>query len=178
MKFLLNTRLALAKTILLAVMLLSVMQTADSQIKAQGTEHGDWTVSCENTPASFKSCAMWQVASTADDAPPLLHVELSFRRPFSDASLLIILPLGISLTSAPTLHIDKKQVMDFQVDYCIADGCYIRSKLTPALLEQLLHMKNAILRLKTFDGHDIELPISGTGSRAAFNSTDDSGNDS
>ena len=178
MKFLLNTRLALAKTILLAVMLLSVMQTADSQIKAQGIEHGDWTVSCENTPASFKSCAMWQVASTADDAPPLLHVELSFRRPFSDASLLIILPLGISLTSAPTLHIDKKQVMDFQVDYCIADGCYIRTTLSPTELEHLLHMQNAVLQLQTFDGHDIKLPISGNGSRAAFNSTNDSGNES
>lgn len=153
-------------------LLLASGQTALSQQAETNEGHGDWMVTCADEPVAGRKCAIWQVAAAANHAPRLLHVEISFHRPFNGAELLIILPLGISLHEAPTLHIDGKWAMQAKIDYCLEDGCYARSKLSPRMLENFLHMNGAVLRLSSADGLPIELPISGIGSRAAFNSTE------
>lgn len=154
------------------IVLVATCHPAYSQDETIDGGYGDWTASCEDESPSGRKCAIWQVASTAVDGPRLLHVEISFNRPFSGAELLVIMPLGISLHTAPFLHIDQKWAADFKLDFCLADGCYARTKLSPQLLEQFLHMDDASLYLKSGAGDELILPLSGTGSRAAFNSTE------
>ena len=115
---------------------------------------------------------MSQIALTEVGGEQLLRVAISFDRPFSTAQLLVVLPLGISLHHVPIMRIDDEKDMPLKPDFCLVDGCYSRRVLTPVQLEALLHMSMATVNLVAGSGDEIKLPVSGRGSRAAFNSTE------
>lgn len=162
----------------LAAVITALMLTSNSaqaQDGVTGKAHGDWNAACDPAVEGMRKCAIWQVIAAEKDGPRLLHVEISYRRPVAAADgveLLLILPLGISLREDPALHIDDEFVKNLKVDYCVSDGCYVRSSMSAQLLERFLRMSGATLKVKSAAAESISLPISGSGSRAAFNSTE------
>lgn len=164
-----------SRLITVATLILCFATPLSAQEDGTGEAFGDWNAGCKDESDGSRMCAIWQVIATAADGPRLLHVEISFRRPYLEAEgaeLLLILPLGISLREDPALHIDDKRAAGFKVDYCVNDGCYVRTRISAELLERMLRMSAATLKIKSGDGEPVSLPLSGTGSRAAFNSTE------
>ncbi|NND81093.1 MAG: hypothetical protein HKN50_01560 [Gammaproteobacteria bacterium] len=154
--------------------LIALLSSHSFQTRAQETELpriGDWTINCQPEAPGVRQCWMSQAATIEATGEQLLEIGIGFQRPFNGAELLLILPLGISLHHDPQMFVDGVHVRNYKVDFCLDDGCYSRSKLNAVQLEHFLHMDSAELKLKSGAGKELVLPVSGTGSRAAFNST-------
>ena len=136
----------------------------------EGKTFGDWVVLCDDELEN-KRCSMSQIAALGSTGEQLMRIDIEFSTPFSNAEIRYILPLGISLDTYPALFLDGKKREQLQMNYCVADGCYSTKKLSPAMLESILHMTTGKLSFETGSGEPVSLPVSGKGSRAAFNST-------
>jgi invasion protein IalB len=155
-------------SLIICTLLLSVNAVAVGA--AEGETFGDWFVVCDPEHVN-KRCSMSQVAALDSTGERIMRIDIQFNPPFSKAEITYILPLGISLYKFPILHLDGKRQTHLQLNFCIADGCYSDSVLTPTMLESLLHMTTGKISFNNRSGEPVSLPVSGKGSRAAFNST-------
>lgn len=140
----------------------------DAQTKKGGQLFGDWVVHCETDETQQLSCKMSQMAIVEETSEPLLRINIRYQPQLDDTYIQFVLPLGISLHSAPTLSLDQQPAGTLPIDLCLPDGCYSTFQLTNAVLERFLSMKRGQITLLAGSGDAIKLPLSGDGSRAAY----------
>jgi invasion protein IalB len=141
-----------------------------------GQTFGDWIVRCNPEETPKITCVMTQMAVVEESSERLMRINIAYVTPdaTNDASptkstIQITLPLGILLVKSPQLFLDDTLLRDIPIGICLADGCYSTFQLTDELLEQLLKMAAGHIVLQSGNGEFIKLPISGKGSRAAYN---------
>lgn len=135
---------------------------------AEPKSFGDWVVECEPNAAL---CTMSQVAMMTDSRERLMQVDFVFSEQGNALStdMIVILPLGSALDIDPELYIENSLVGPLQARYCLIDGCYYFKTVDRALLERFLRMHSGYVKIHSRMGESLSVPISGKGSRAAFN---------
>ncbi len=142
-----------------------------------GTTFGDWLVQCIPVPVSEEGisqnldleCVLSQRIDFEGSNEPLLKIDLYLNPRISKPEAVFVLPLGIPLASAPVLSFDGANKLSLAVSHCHNDGCYFKAPLDSRLLEAFLSVQTAQVRLRGNDNETVEIPISGRGSRAAYN---------
>jgi len=139
----------------------------------------DWAINCTRAPelksdglnSAEPECVMSQNIEFEDTSDPLLQVDLYLNPADKKAQAVFILPLGIPLKTPPSLAFSNAPSRELKISHCHQDGCYFIEPLTPRLLETLLSMSSATLTLMSEPNkvnNMIRIPISGSGSRAAY----------
>ena len=139
----------------------------------------DWAINCtrdleltsDGLANTEPECVMSQNIEFEDTSDPLLQVDLYLNPTDKEAQAVFILPLGIPLKTPPSLTFSNAPSRKLKISHCHQDGCYFIEPLTPRLLETLLSMSSATLTLMSEPNNVnnmIRIPISGTGSRAAY----------
>lgn len=143
---------------------------ATAQTLQGGQLFGDWVVHCETQHVDGVNCKMSQTAVVESTSETLLRINIRYQPKTQSKQIQFVLPLGVSLRSTPKLSLDQRPAGDVKLDMCLADGCYSSFDLNADLLERFLSMHNGTLLLRAGNGEPVKLPISGNGSRLAFNS--------
>lgn len=162
------------RTFLLALLILFptgavYAQTDGDQTEGGGQAFGDWVVRCDTVEVEDVKCRMSQMAIVPDTQERLMSIRISYNPKSDTAEMRLALPLGISLKTKPRLIIDGQLKKEIDLDICVADGCYSTFVLTYNQLEAMLRMTSGKLELNAGNGKPVQLPISGTGSRKAYN---------
>lgn len=143
-----------------------------------GQTFGDWVVRCNSAEKPKVTCVMTQLAVVESSSERLMRINIAYQADFSagpneptdeQSTIQITLPLGISLSKAPQIYIGGLLRKDAPIGLCLADGCYSTFTLDARLLEELLRMDKGTVRVQSGNGEFYELPVSGTGSRSAYN---------
>jgi invasion protein IalB len=134
---------------------------------------GDWVIACSSlgdiSEPKGLTCNMSQRIEFEDTKQPLLQLELYLNPENTQAEAVFILPLGIPLASSPVLLFNNSTAINLPVSHCYRDGCYFKTALNKTLLESFLSMRSATVKLTGNDNETVNIPISGDGSRAAYN---------
>lgn len=178
------SRTKISKNIALTIIAWCLSSTAASQsIIGEGSTSTatfrDWVIDCtpsldpnsEDLNSDEPECVMSQIVEFEDNNDPLLQIDLYLNPADEKAQAVFILPLGIPLKTPPSLTFSNAPSRALKVSHCHQDGCYFVESLTPRLLETLLSMSSATLTLMSEPNNVnnmIRIPISGAGSRAAY----------
>lgn len=170
------------KSSLFSIIILAVINTAAAQSPTNApfniNSFEDWLLNCKsvndtvndtNSPLSVE-CSMSQNIQFEDNSEPLLRIDLLLNPKMTAPEAIFILPLGIPLTTAPVLSFNKSgDRRTLKISHCHNDGCYFKLPLSTELLENFLSMSSAKIKLNGDDNEAIKIPISGKGSRSAYN---------
>jgi len=143
--------------------------SSPAQSEVSETHHGSWTVRCETTaPEQAPSCIMFQNLVLKTGGQTVLQFAVGMTPDNGQATVLLSLPLGISLPPGVMIQIDDGKIAQFPVERCEPDGCRAGMKLRETTVNQLRDGSN--LEITFFDGerHPIRMPLSLTGFGAAF----------
>jgi len=169
----------ISKNIALSFITLCISNTAISQPitgerATTSASFKDWAINCTRNSKPLDAgteCVMSQYIEFEDSDEPLLKVNLHLNPKDQKAQAVFVLPLGIPLSTPPSLAFSNAPTRDLKISHCHQDGCYFVEALTPSLLETLLSMSSATLTLMSEPNNVnnmIRIPISGAGSRASY----------
>jgi len=144
-------------------------QDTDSSNTIPGTTFGDWIVACSAGEDDKIGCGMTQVALNEENNRRVLRLDIRHIPSKHETAIQFIFPLGVALSFSPQLYLDDKFIRRIPIDLCLSDGCYSTLTLSDDEVEPFLRMRSGNLQIQSGSGHMVSLPISGTGSRAAFN---------
>lgn len=150
---------------------------ASAQDEIPARTFGDWVVNCSEQENGKIGCGMSQVAVYENTAERLLRIDLRYIPSTQVATVQFIMPLGVSLEFPPQLFVEGAFSAEVPLNYCMPDGCYSTFVLRPQVLEKILAMEKGNIQLQAANGHMMSLPISGKGSREAFNAIASSATD-
>jgi invasion protein IalB len=146
---------------------------ANADIPRNNASFGDWVIACSSlgdiNEQKGLACNMSQRIEFEDTKQPLLQLNLYLNPDNAQAEAVFILPLGIPLASSPVLSFNNSSALSLPVSHCYSDGCYFKVPLSKTLLESFLKMRSATVKLIGNDNETVNIPISGNGSRAAYN---------
>jgi len=148
--------------------LFGISTASSAQLAEGGQLFDDWVVHCDTSARPDIECRMSQMAIVEETSEALLRINIRTGAPETLPYIQFVLPLGISLRTTPQLELDDKLVGSLPLDMCLADGCYSTFQLSEELLESFLSMYTGRLNLNAGNGEPVSLPISGSGSRAAY----------
>ena len=98
----------------------------------------DWTLQCQATPEGVNACQLFQEASLEGTERPILRALVGYRTPDSNQlTLVLILPLGISLSKGAFLQIDESQPVAVPFERCEPGGCLIFLAMNDNLVQTL-----------------------------------------
>ena len=132
------------------------------------TTHGAWTVRCEEPADGVRQCIMLQNLVLIGGGQPVLQFSIGLAPADATPTVLISLPLGISLPPGISIRIDAGKTATFPVERCEPVGCQAGMRLRPATVEQLRAGEQ--LEITFYDGErqPILVPLPLTGFSAAF----------
>ncbi|MCH2189606.1 MAG: invasion associated locus B family protein [Gammaproteobacteria bacterium] len=150
------------------ILSLTIISLFGDVSQAKDGEYGDWVLHCK---LSDELCILSQLAVVETDGERLmeLNIPLSKNGQFGSNKVEFVLPLGLSLQKPPKLYIANQFMSELSVNVCLADGCYYSMPLSQVLLERFLGMFSGYVKIWTHRGEEIDIPISGIGTRAAHN---------
>ena len=132
-----------------------VLTFSGSSASDEGIEtaqYGSWTVQCELPPeGALRSCFMFQQLVERNAGKPVLQLSIGLVPSSNSPSLLISLPLGISLVPGILLQIDDGPITKFPVERCEPQGCRAAAKIRPETIEQM--KRGDFLKVTFHDGH-------------------------
>jgi len=154
--------------------LLVLCNSAVAQTSSKGSYNdatfGDWLVNCTAFGIDKGlECIMSQRIEFEDNSEPLLKIDLYLNPKSNQPEAIFILPLGIPLAKRPILSFNHSKDFLLSVSHCHSDGCYFKTPLNKILLETFLSMRSGQVTLNGNNNETIKIPISGNGSRAAYN---------
>ena len=150
------------------ILILSVIACFSDLAQADESEYGDWVLHCSNND---ETCYISQIAVIEKTGETLMEFNIPLNKSGSveGSKLEVILPLGTSLRIAPKLHIANQFISELKVSVCLPDGCYYSLEMSQALFERFLGMFSGYVKIQGPNGSEVDVPISGTGTRSAFN---------
>lgn len=131
-------------------------------------EFGAWSLRCEQPGTNVKACIMFQNLVLKTGGQPVLQFAIGIAPGDANPTVLVSLPLGISLPPGITISIDQGKPATFPVERCEPDGCQAGMKLREQTIEQLRGGK--ALQITFYDGErqPIPMPLSLNGFGSAF----------
>ena len=128
-----------------------------------------WTLRCERPEKNaVRSCIMLQNLVLQAGGHTILQFSIGIPPNEKTPTVLISLPLGISLPPGISIRIDDGDTRNFPVERCEPDGCRAGLKLRAQTVEQL--RRGAQLEITFFDNQrqPITMPLSLTGFSSAY----------
>ncbi len=159
---------------LVALTMLAIVGISSANEPFSASTFDDWLVDCTPIedpvdPEHRLECSMSQLIEFEDNNEPLLKIDLYLNPENSAPEAVFILPLGIPLNNDPILSFNHSKSRPLKISHCHSDGCYFKISLSNALLETFLSMQSGQIKLNGNDNESITIPISGKGSRSAYN---------
>ncbi len=129
---------------------------------------GSWTLRCSIAADGKPDCMMFQNLVQKTGGQPVLQFGVGMAPPDGLPTVLVSLPLGISLPPGITIQIDSGTPATFHVERCEPDGCRAGMKLRDATVQQLSQGRQ--LHITFYDGgrKPLKVPLSLEGFGAAF----------
>ena len=138
--------------------------------------HGSWTVRCETAEAGTQSgCIMFQNVVLKTGGQPVLHFAIGYAPEDGTPTVIISLPLGISLPPGISIQIDEGKTANFPVERCEPEGCRAGMKLRDATIEQLTSGVRLTITFHDGERQPITVPLSLDGFGDGFQALSDSG---
>lgn len=145
---------------------LTLLPLLASSVWAQGTtgavrsQHGQWSIVCDQPAgAAGEQCALLQNV-VADDRPEIGLSVLALKTADGQAQILRILaPLGILLPNGLGLYVDGRDIGRAQFVRCFEDGCYAEVILDPSLLSTLSEGEEATFIVFQTPEQGIGIPV-------------------
>lgn len=158
-----------AKNFIKNIAIFSALITSLSVAAQDRQQYGDWMVECKKEE---NQCTISQVAVLEGSEETLMQLAMIFTRTENDenSQLLAVLPLGVPLDTSPVLILDDEVVAELPIRFCLTDGCYFSMDLGTDLLEKFIAAEDGVLKLNSPRSGELNIPVSGDGSKAAFNS--------
>ncbi len=129
---------SLAGTAFVLALSLGGARAADSEATASEATYGAWTLRCETAAAAAtRACIMFQNLVLRTGGQPVLQFAIGIAPGAATPTVLLSLPLGISLPPGITMRIDQGKPATFPVERCEPDGCRAGMRLREATIEQL-----------------------------------------
>ena len=131
--------------------------------------YGAWTLRCEQpTNAEQSNCIMLQNLVLQAGGHTVLQLSIGIPPNDGVPTVLISLPLGISLPPGISIRIDSGDARNFPVERCEPDGCRAGIKVRKQTVQQL--RQGEILEITFFDNQrqPISMPLSLDGFGNAF----------
>ena len=98
----------------------------------------DWNLQCQATQQGANACQLFQEAQLEGTDRPILRALVGYRTPNSDQlTLVLILPLGVSLSKGAFLQVDQSQPVAVPFERCEPGGCLIFIAMNDSLVQTL-----------------------------------------
>lgn len=124
----------------------------------------DWRAKCvsSDTAASSneRSCHIFQDLLQKESGKRVLHVAIGYLPKQQPLTIIITLPLGISLPPGIRLRIDEKQQKDLVIQACFANGCQAAFQPDQAWLKGLMAGSKAEVIFNNIHNQAIGVPVS------------------
>ena len=121
-------------------------QTENQAPPTQSEAIQDWTLQCQPSPEGSNVCQLFQEASLEGTERPILRALVGYRTPNSDMlTLVLVLPLGVSLSKGAFMQIDSNQPVAVPFERCEPGGCLIFLAMNDSLVQALKSGINARL---------------------------------
>ena len=125
------------------------------------TTHGSWTVRCDSPDESEEhECIMFQNLVLKTGGQPVLHFAIGIAPADNTPTVILSLPLGISLPPGISIQIDDGNKANFPVERCEPDGCRAGMKLRDATIEQLIAGNRLTITFHDGERQPITVPLS------------------
>lgn len=106
----------------------------------------DWNLQCQPNQEGVNVCQLFQEANLEGTDRPILRALVGYRTPNSDQlTLVLVLPLGVSLSKGAFLQIDASQPVAVPFERCERGGCLIFLAMDSSLTQALKSGINARL---------------------------------
>ena len=129
-----------------AVLTPAVAQTETQSPDIQTEAIQDWNLQCQPGPQGGNICQLFQEASLEGTERPILRALVGYRTPDSDTlTLVLVLPLGVSLSKGAFMQIDENQPVAVPFERCEPGGCLIFLAMNDSLVQALKSGINARL---------------------------------
>ena len=124
----------------------ALAQTENQAPEMQTEAIQDWNLQCQPGPEGENVCQLFQEASLEGTERPILRALVGYRTPNSDTlTLVLVLPLGVSLSKGAFMQIDSNQPVAVPFERCEPGGCLIFLAMNDSLLQALKGGINARL---------------------------------
>ena len=143
------------------VCLLSLSALLSPHAEQTEQQHGDWTLGCESAEGGAdQGCILFQNLILKDDRQPVLQFAVGRAPDDEVATVIITLPLGISLPPGITVRIDEGDDANFPVERCEPDGCQAGMKLRQQTIDRLRGGNKITITFYDGERQPIYVPLS------------------
>ena len=152
------------------------LTTALCDAEVSENTHGSWTVRCESDEEGRPpGCIMFQNVVQKTGGQPVLHFAIGIAPEDGNPTVILSLPLGISLPPGVGIQIDEGKTANFPVERCEPDGCRAGMKLREATIEQLTAGSRLTITFHDGERQPISVPLSLDGFGDGFQALGESG---
>ena len=138
-----------------------------------------WSVRCEKKE-DFKAdhkrgkCEMYQRQDMKNNGQRVIELAIGYPKDQKEARGIFILPMGILLTPGSVkLTIDDGAPMNFDVRYCLPNGCYAYVTLSDDVLSTMSKGTQAVVEVTNASGKKLDIPMPLKGFTAALKEIQD-----
>ncbi len=132
--------------------------------------YGDWAVRCIERKGVLP-CDIVQSLNDTKTKQTIMQVSYSYDPTTDQYAAQIRLPLGFLIPSGVLIRVDgKKDITNYPVTRCEAEGCFIEKLAKSAELDPLRKAEKGIVVVMGKDGKPVALPISFKGFDEAVSS--------
>ena len=136
-----------------------------SLIANANEEKKPWNIRCaENT----NHCEMVQRLNVTETGQRIIEFAITHDKETKSAKGAVILPLGVLIQPGVNLAIDDDKRFRFEINHCLANGCYAYIEMPEAIIESFKKGNNAVLVMKDTKGTNVQIPLSLDGFTKAF----------
>lgn len=123
-----------------------------------------WSMRCnaeEDVKAQDKrgKCEIYQRQDVKESGQRVIEFAIGYPVEQKEARGIFILPMGILLQSGVKLAVDDQAPMNFQVRYCLPNGCYAFVSLNEEVLATLSKGTNASVEVVSADGKPLKIAM-------------------
>ena len=156
-----------SKLHLIVVVLMTCLACGPARA-TEDTVFDAWTVRCERVSTTARSCIMLQDLILKAGGQTVLQFSLGVEPVSGTPTVLLTLPLGISLPPGVSISIDSGTPAVFPVERCDPDGCQAGMRLRETTIAQLGTGEELEIRFSDGERQPIVVPVSLQGFAAAF----------
>lgn len=123
-----------------------------------------WAVRC-NDEASAKvdakrgKCEMFQRQDVKETGQRVIELAVGYPEDQKEARGVFVLPTGILLQQGVKLRIDENKPLEFQVRYCVPDGCVAYVTMNDTILDLMGKGSSAYVEVAQMNGQKVTIPM-------------------
>lgn len=146
-------------------LLVTALYSGTSYALTDGQNFQDWRAKCvpgdkQTAPTSERTCHIFQDLLHKDSGKRVLHMAIGYLPGQQPVTIIVTLPLGISIPPGITIRIDDKNSKTLAVQACFANGCQAAFQPDPAWLAALSKGLKAEVIFSNIQNQAISIPVS------------------